>query len=119
MTSRILAGSSRSHKKIAHFHGSGALRLNAEDPYLCGAMSVDQAHQRLVIAKGVIQELQEQWQRVTAEHQAAHEALQTINQEMNLLRNGGPEELDARPVWEKERPGHIWQETSLEWCIQR
>ena len=67
-------------KNITHFHGSGAFRSHA-------AMSVDQAHQRLGIAEGVIQGLQEQLQRVTAGHQAALEALQTIHQEMNLLRN--------------------------------
>ena len=50
-------------------------------------MFVDLAHQLLEIAEGVIQELQEQLQRVTAGHQAAREALQTIRQEMNLLRN--------------------------------
>ena len=67
-------------KNIAQFHSSGVFRKSA-------AMSVDQAHHRLGIAEGVIQELQEQWQRVTVGHQAAHEALQTIDQEMNLLRN--------------------------------
>ena len=48
---------------------------------------MDQAHQRLGIPEGAIQELQEQVRRATAEHQAAHEALQTIHQAMNLLRN--------------------------------
>ena len=62
-------------KKIAHFHGSGALRFNAEDPILRVAMSVEQAHQRLGIAEGDFHKLQEQLQRVSAGHQAAHEAL--------------------------------------------
>ena len=55
-------------------------------------MSVEQAHQRLGIAEGVIHELQEQLQRVTAGHQAAHEALQTIHQEMSLIRS----QIDTR-----------------------
>ena len=46
-------------------------------------MTTEQAHQRLGIAEGVIHELQEQLQRVSAGHQAAHEALQSIHQEMN------------------------------------
>ena len=72
-------------KTIAHFHGTGAFRLNA-------AMTTEQAHQRLGIAEGVIHELQEQLQRVTAGHQAAHEALQTIHQEMSLIRS----QIDTR-----------------------
>ena len=36
-------------------------------------MSVEQAHQRLGIAEGVIHELQEQLQRVSAGHQAMHQ----------------------------------------------
>ena len=43
-------------------------------------MSVEQAHQRLGIAEGVIHELQEQLQRVSAGHQAMH-------QELNALRS--------------------------------
>ena len=49
-------------------------------------MTTEQAQQRLGIAEGVIHELQEQLHRVTAGHQAAHEALQTIHQEMSLIR---------------------------------
>ena len=45
----------RSHRKVTHFDGSGALRSNKEDPFLCVALSVDQAHQLLGIAGGVIQ----------------------------------------------------------------
>ena len=74
-------------KRITHFRGGGAVRLNAEDPILRVAMSVDQAHQRFGIAVGVIHELQEQRQRTSAGHQAAHEALQAIHQEMSTLRN--------------------------------
>ena len=51
---------SRSHTNITLLLGSGALRLNAEDPFLCVAKSVDQAHHRLGIAAGVSQERQEQ-----------------------------------------------------------
>ena len=40
-------------------------------------MSVEQAHQRLGIAEGVINELQEQLQRVSAGHQAMHQELST------------------------------------------
>ena len=56
-------------------------------------MTTEQAHQLLEIAEGVIQELQDQLQRVTAGHQAAHEALQAIHQEMKLLRG----QIDTRP----------------------
>ena len=48
-------------------------------------MSVEQTNQSLGVAEGVIRELQDQLQRVLAAHQAAHEALQSIHQEMNLL----------------------------------
>ena len=60
-------------------YGSGALSLNA-------AMSTEQTNQRLGVAERVIRELQDQLQRVASGHQAAHEALQTTHQEMNLLR---------------------------------
>ena len=53
--------------------GSGAFRLNAD-------MTTEQAHQRLGIAEGVIHGLQEELKRVTAGHQAGHEALQTVHQ---------------------------------------
>ena len=72
-------------KKIARFYGSGAVLLNA-------AMTTEQAHQRLGLAQGVIHKLQEQLQRVTARHQAAHEALQSIHQEMSILRS----QIDTR-----------------------
>ena len=73
-------------KRITHFHGS------AEDPILRVAMSVAQASQRLGIAEGVIHELQEQLRRASAGHQAAHEALQAIHQEMSALRS----QIDTR-----------------------
>ena len=67
-------------KNIAHFHGCGALRLNA-------ATSAEQTHQRLGVAEGINSELQVQLQRVSAGHQVPHEALQPIiHQGMNLLR---------------------------------
>ena len=72
-------------KKITHFHGCGAFRLHE-------AMTTEQAHQRLGIAEGVIHELQEQLLRVTAGHQAAHVALQSIHQEMSILRS----QIDTR-----------------------
>ena len=50
-------------------------------------MSAEQAHQRLGVAEGVTRELQDQMQRVSAGHQAVHEAIQTIHQEMSLLRS--------------------------------
>ena len=56
-----------------HFHGSGALRLNAEGPVLRVAMSAEQTHQRLGVAEGATRELQKHMQRVSAGHQAAHE----------------------------------------------
>ena len=59
-------------------------------------MSVEQAYQRVRIAQGVIHELQEQLQRVSARHQAAHEALQSfqqmIHQELSTLRS----QIDTR-----------------------
>ena len=67
-------------KNITHFHGSGALSLNA-------AMSTEQTNQRLGVAEGVIREEQDRLQRVADGHQATHEALQTIHQEVNLLRS--------------------------------
>ena len=67
-------------KNIAHFHGSGALRLNAPT-------STEQTHQRLGVAEGIIRELHDQLQRVSAGHQAALEALQTVHQEMRHLRS--------------------------------
>ena len=78
-------GSSGSPKKITHFHGSGAFWSDA-------AMSTEQTHQRLRVAEGVIRELQDQLQRVSAGHQSTHEALQTIHQEMSLLRS----QIDTR-----------------------
>ena len=59
-------------------------RFNAEDPIL----RVEHAHQRLGIALGDIHELREQLQRV----EAAHEALQSIHQEMSTLRS----QIDTR-----------------------
>ena len=67
-------------KKIPHFHGGGAVRLNP-------AMTTEQALQRLGISEGVIHKQQEQLQRVSAGNQAAHETLQSIHQEMSILRS--------------------------------
>ena len=64
-------------KRVTHFHGCGALRLNA-------AITTEQAHQRLEIAEGVTQEVQDKLQPVTAGHQAAHEALQAAHQEITF-----------------------------------
>ena len=49
-------------------------------------MPVEQTNQRLAVAEGVTRDLQDQLQRVSVGHQAAHEALQSIHQEMNLLQ---------------------------------
>ena len=46
-------------------------------------MSVEKAHQRLVIAEGVIHELQEQLQRVSAGHQAMHQELSTLRSQVD------------------------------------
>ena len=54
-------------------------RFNADDHVLRVAMSVEQTNRRLGVAKGVIRELQEQLQRVSAGHHAAHEAPQSIH----------------------------------------
>ena len=43
-------------------------------------MSVEQVNQRVGIDEGVIHELQEQLQRVSAGHQTAHAALQSFQQ---------------------------------------
>ena len=82
-------------KNTARFHGSGAFALTQK--ILCHvAMTTEQAHQRLGIAEGVIHELQEQLQRVSAGHQAAHESLQSfqqmIHQELSTLRS----QIDTR-----------------------
>ena len=60
---------------------------DAEGLFLSVAMSAELTHQRLGVAEGVIRELQEHLQRVSAGHQAAHEALPTIHQETSLLRS--------------------------------
>ena len=75
-------------KKITHFlHGSGASLFDAI------AMSLEQAHQRLGIAAGVISALQEQLQRESARRQAAYEALQSIHKEISILLS----QIDTRP----------------------
>ena len=48
-------------------------------------MSTEQINQRLEVAGRVIRELLDHLQRVAAGRQAAHEALQTIHQEVNVL----------------------------------
>ena len=98
-------------KMITHFRVSGALRLNAEDPFLCIAVSVDEAHQRLGIAEGGMSRTTEaQSQRVTSGRQAAHEAVQSIPSESEppsqpngsevTCATGGAEDFDARPARE-------------------
>ena len=47
-------------------------------------MSVEQAHQRVGIAEAVTHELQEQLQRVSAGHQAAHESLQSCQKMIQI-----------------------------------
>ena len=73
-------------------------------------MSVEQAHQRVGIDEAVTHELQEQLQRVSAGHQAAHEALQSFHSEDDPDRHevthsvGGAEEFDAGTIQEEEWP---------------
>ena len=56
-------------------------------------MTTEQAHQRLAIAEGVMHELHEQLQRVSAGTSVQlHEALQSIHQELSVLRG----QIDAR-----------------------
>ena len=55
-------------------------------------MSTEQTQQRLGFAEGVVRELQDQLHLVSARHQAAHEAFQTIHQPMSLLCS----RIDAR-----------------------
>ena len=76
---------------ITRIHGSGALGWNADHSFLCTSIFVAQAHQLLGIDETVICDLQDQLQQVTAAHEAAHEALQAIHQEMDHIRNqAGP-----------------------------
>ena len=53
-------------KRITHFHGSGAVRFNAQYPSV--VMSVEQASHKM----------QEQLQRVSAGHEAMHQELTTL-----------------------------------------
>ena len=69
-------------------------------------MSVEQAHQLLGIAEGVIHELQEQWQRVSEGFQAVHEALQSIHQEMSILRS----QIDTRSCVRLVEPTRLMPE---------
>ena len=111
--------------KITHFQSSGAFFLDA-------AMSAEQTHQRLGVAEGVSREFLDLLQRVSVRHQAAHEALQTIHQELSRLRSRTGARSRIRFVKPKSRcqigserraakvgePGRTWQGTSLVWCIQ-
>ena len=73
------------HKNIAHFHGSGALRLNA-------AMSTEQTHQRLGAAFQNCSTSCNECRRDIL----AHESLQTVHQDMSLIRN----QIDKRArIW--------------------
>ena len=49
-------------------------------------MSVEQVRHRLGVAEGVLRELEDPLQKVTAGHQAAHEAPQSLHQEIYALR---------------------------------
>ena len=115
---------SRPRHKITYFHGCGSFRSHEGDSILCVAMSVEETNQRLEVAEGVIRELQDELQRVSAGHQAAHEALQFIHQEMNLfrchmetrsrIRLVEPKKFDARPFRGEDWPG--WRTWS---CLAR
>ena len=50
-------------------------------------VSKEQTHQRLEVAEEFIRELEDQLQQVSAGHQVDHESLQTVHQEMSLLRS--------------------------------
>ena len=74
-------------------------------------MSTEQTNPRLGVAEGVIRELQDQLQRVAAGHQAAHEALQTLHQEVNFLRGQSETRSRIRLVEPKRR---VREEDQLE-----
>ena len=96
-------------KRFTRFHGIGA-------PSLIAAMFGEQSNQRLGDAEGVIPELQDQLQRVAAGHQAAHEALQTTHQEMNLLRSQIERRSRIRLVEPKSlMPDRFSKKTSPSW----
>ena len=91
-------------------------------------MSTEQTNPRLGVAEGVSRELQDQLQRVAAGHQAAHEALQTLHQEVNFLRGQSETRSRIRLVEPKRR---VREEDQLElenlvvfgkglrwWCAQ-
>ena len=63
-------------EKDHHLSWWRSVCFDAQDPSV--AMSVEQAHQRLGIAEGVIHELQEQQQRVSAGHQAIHQEVSAL-----------------------------------------
>ena len=94
-------------KRIACFHGSGALGLNA---------ATKQTNQRLGVVEEVVRELRDQLQRVSAGHQAAHAALQIIHQEMNVLRG----QIETRPrirlvELKSLLPDWLGKKTGLSW----
>ena len=67
-------------EKISHFHGSGAFALTHK---ILALPCLWSKHQRLGIAEGVIHELQEQLQRVSAGHQAMHQELSTLRSQVD------------------------------------
>ena len=91
--------------------------FDAQDPSV--AMSVEQAHQRLEIAEGVIHELQkQQQQRGSAGHQAVHQELSALRSQPRYAVTcpaGGFE--DSSPTGSERRMarvgelGRTWQET--------
>ena len=71
-----------------HFRCSGAFRLNAEGLSCALPCPQNKRISAWDFAEGVMREMQQ----VSAGHQAAHEALQTIHQETSLLRS----QIDTR-----------------------
>ena len=67
-------------EKDRHLSWQRSFCFNAQDPGV--AMSVEAAHQRLGIAEGVIHDMQEQRQRVSAGHQAMHQELSTLRSQV-------------------------------------
>ena len=70
-------------------------------------MSVEQAHQLLGIAEGVIHELQEQLQRVSAGHQAMHPELSALCSQADTRSRIGqvePKTLMPQLVRKEQRP---------------
>ena len=80
-------------------------------------MSVEQVHQRLGVAEGVVRELQDILQRETTGHQAAHEAPQSLNQGINVLRGENPIRGHVPGWWSRRvlMPDRFGQKRGASW----